>query len=104
MLPTALPARHPISVLWKLVKLRRTTVRGRSAKKFGFVGQTPWSARVPWTRFQRRRNQFQDRPTRASAAVQGDRPTINAAATIGLQPQPQTQLDVTRLNDRRRQL
>src|SRR5437868_15440375 len=99
MLRMALPAKRPIWGLWKLVKLRRTTVRGRSARKFGFVGQTPWSARVPWTRFQRRRNQFQDRPTRASAAVQGDRPTINAAARIGLEHQPQTQLDVPRRTD-----
>jgi hypothetical protein len=46
-----------------------------------FVGQTPRSARVPWTRsliLRIRAFDKGDGPTRASAAVQGDRPTINA--------------------------
>jgi hypothetical protein len=40
-----------------------------------------WSARVPWTRSsleEGKRCGNRERPTRASAAVQGDRPTINA--------------------------
>src|ERR1039457_4318422 len=47
--------------------------------------RTPWSARVPWTRsFVRRTKAFanRDRPTRASAAVQGDRTTISAGARL----------------------
>jgi hypothetical protein len=49
------------------------------------VGQTPWSARVPRDPlFARRIKPFdnQDRPTRAWAAIQGDRPTISAGVRL----------------------
>ena len=43
------------------------------------VGRTPWSARVPLDPLLARRIKglyHRGRPTRASAAVQGDRPTV----------------------------
>ena len=51
-----------------------------------FVGQTPGSARdalVPHLEERGQRLAGCDRPTRASAAVQGGRPTIGAGALSG---------------------
>src|SRR5471030_1863181 len=60
----------------------------RFANPAQIVGRTPWSARVPWTRFSptESASSAQGKPTRASAADQGVRPTINADCPILTKP------------------
>src|ERR1022692_4157130 len=83
--PAAPPAKLCSTVCWPAVSSLYTTPKPAVPSPLVSGARTPWCARVPWTRsFVRRTKAFdnRDRPTRASAAVQGDRTTINAGARL----------------------